>query len=409
MTRRVISELPVNARAAAIRPSATLAVASRAGDLRAAGKEVLDFSAGEPDFPPPPPVGEAVAAMVATRPIHYAPVAGLPELRDVVAAELSEYHGQRFTRAEVMVNCGAKHSLAGLFLVTLEPGDEVIVVSPYWVSYPEMVKLAGGAPRIVAATIDNGWRVTPEALAAALGPRTRYVVLNSPSNPTGAGYREADLQALFEVIEARAPQAWILCDDIYRKLVYDGYEHVSAFRALAGRSEQVIVVDGVSKSHAMTGYRIGFLVAPAPIIAAVSRVQGQMTSGAATPSQVGALAALRDPRCAEAAAAMQTAFARRRALSLAALAAIPGLRVHPPEGAFYVFVDVRDYLVGGEGPADDVALATWLLERKLVATVPGTAFGAPGHLRISYATSDEALREGFSRIAEALAELPRGA
>ena len=337
--------------------------------------------------------------------MHYAPVAGLPELRDAAAAELSEYHGRRFDRSEVMVNCGAKHSLANLFLVTLEPGDEVVIIAPYWVSYPEMVSLAGGVTRVVSAAVEDGWRVRPEALAAALGPKTRYVVVNSPSNPTGAGYSAADLLALYEVIEACAPQAWIICDDIYRKLVYDGFEHASAFRTLAGRSEQIILVDGVSKSHAMTGYRIGFLAAPPPVIAAASRVQGQMTSGAATPSQIAAIAALTDPACGAAIADMRDAFARRRALILDGLATIPRIRVHPPEGAFYVFIDVGELLGEGRGLADDIALATHLLERTLVATVPGSAFGAPGHLRISYATSDEALSEGLSRIHDALAEI----
>jgi aspartate aminotransferase len=405
MTTRQTSELKPNRRAEAIQPSATLAVSARAGELRAAGKQVLNFSAGEPDFQPPAPVAAAVRELVDSSPVHYAPVAGLPALRDAAAAELSEYHGRAFSRADVMVNCGAKHSLANLFLVTLEPGDEVVILAPYWVSYPEMVRLGDGVPRVVEATLDDGWRVRPEALAAALGPKTRYVVINSPSNPTGAGYSAADLQALYDIIEAKAPQAWLVCDDIYRKLVYGDFTHASAFRALAGRTEQIILVDGVSKSHAMTGYRIGFLVAPPAIVAAASRIQGQMTSGAATPSQRAALAALRDPACVGAVESMREAFARRRELILGALATIPGVRVHPPEGAFYVFADVSRFTGEGRAHADDVALATWLLETALVATVPGSPFGAPGHLRISYATSDEALKDGLSRIRSALASL----
>ncbi len=403
MIDRARSELTINRRAAAIRPSATLAVSARAGELRAAGKEVLNFSAGEPNFQPPPAVAAAVRELVQSSPIHYAPVAGLPELRELAVAELREVHGHDFSRSELMVSCGAKHSLANLFLVTLEPGDEVVILAPYWVSYPEMVRLGGGESRVVEASVEHGWRVQPEALEAVLGPKTRFVVINSPCNPTGAGYSAADLQALYDVIEARAPQAWLVCDDIYRKLVYGDFTHASAFRALAGRSDRIILVDGVSKSYAMTGYRIGFLVAPPQIIGAACRVQGQMTSGAATPSQYAAIAALSDPGREQAIAGMRGVFERRRALSLDALATIPGVRVHPPEGAFYVFADVGAFIGEGRELVDDVALATFLLETKLVATVPGSAFGAPGHLRISYATSDEALRDGFSRIRAALA------
>ncbi len=403
MNDRVSSELTINGLATAIRPSATLAVSGRAGELRAEGKSVLNLAAGQPDFQPPLPVAQAVSQLVGSSPIHYAPVPGLPALRDAAARELSEYHAHPFSREQVMVNCGAKHSLANLFLVTLNAGDEVVVIAPYWVSYPEMSRLGGGVPRVASATVEDGWRVKPAALAEVLGPKTRYVVINSPSNPTGAGYTAADLSALYDVIEAKAPQAWLVCDDIYRKLVYGGFEHASAFRALAGRTEQIILIDGVSKSHAMTGYRIGFLAAPKHVVAAASRVQGQMTSGASTPAQHAAIAALRDPACATAVEAMREAFARRRALILAGLAEIPGVRVSPPEGAFYVFVDVNAFIGEGSAVADDVALATHLLENKLVATVPGSAFGAPGFLRISYAASDALITEGLSRIGEALA------
>lgn len=407
MIERVSSDLTVNRLATAIQPSATLAVSGRAGELRAAGKSVLNLAAGQPDFRPPTPVAEAVSKLVSSSPIHYAPVAGLPELRDAAASELREYHGHPFARDQVMVNCGAKHSLANLFLVTLDPGDEVVVIAPYWVSYPDMIRLGGGVPRVASAKVEDGWRVKPEALASVLGPKTRYVIINSPSNPTGAGYSAADLSALYDVIEAKAPQAWLVCDDIYRKLVYEGFEHASAFRALAGRTEQIILIDGVSKSHAMTGYRIGFLAAPKHVIAAASRVQGQMTSGASTPAQHAAIAALCDPGCDQAVAAMREAFARRRALILSGLAEISGVRVSPPEGAFYVFADVNAFIGEGSSIADDVALATHLLENKLVATVPGSAFGAPGFLRISYAASDDLITEGLSRIREALVGLRR--
>jgi aspartate aminotransferase len=396
----------ISKRALAIKPSATLAVSARAGELRAAGKKVLNFSAGEPDFKPPRAVRDAVAELSREQPVRYAPVPGTPALRDAVAATLGAFHGRRFERNDVIVSCGAKHSLANLFLATLDPGDEVVIPAPYWVSYPDMVGLAEGKPVIVSSTRAQGWRVSPDALEAGLGPRTRFVVLNSPSNPTGAGYRVQDIRALGEVLVARAPQAWIILDDIYRQLTYDGYEAVSAYRALEGITDQIVIVDGVSKTYAMTGWRIGFTAAPASVVAAMGRIQSQTTSGAATPAQHAALVALTDPSVAKDVEEMRAAFARRRALMLDGLAAAPGVEVSPPDGAFYVFADISAHCGPQAKHASDIALATWLLEEKLVATVPGTEFGAPGHLRLSYATSDDEIVEGCARIREALSSLP---
>lgn len=400
---------PISTRAARIKPSATLAVSSRAGELRAEGKHVLNFSAGEPDFSPPRAVGEAVAQAAKAGPIHYAPVPGTPALRDAVAKTLSAVHGRSFARAEILVSCGAKHSLANLFLAMCNPGDEVVIPQPYWVSYPDMAGLADALPVFVPTTRAEGWRMRPEGLEAALSPRTRLIVLNSPSNPTGAGYREAELRALGEVITARAPQAFILCDDIYRDLVYDGFTHVSAMRALGEElGQRVIVVDGVSKTFAMTGYRIGYFAGPKELVAAASSIQSQTTSGAATLSMHAALVALTDPSVPAEVEAMKQAFTRRRRLVLDGLAQIPGAETLPPDGAFYVFVDVSRHCGPTARHADDIELAKWLLEEKLVATVPGTPFGAPGHLRMSYATDDATLTEGLSRIADAFGSLPTG-
>ena len=402
----VSQALAISKRAAAIKPSATLAVSGRAAELRAAGKQVLNFSAGEPDFKPPTAVRSAVAAMSEREAMHYTAVPGTPQLRDAVAHELGQVHGRSFERGEILISCGAKHSLANLFLATLDPGDEVVIPAPYWVSYPDMVGLAEGESVIVPSTREAGWRMTPEALEAALGPRTRFVILNSPSNPTGAGYRAEDLRALGEVMVRKAPAAYLVVDDIYRQLVYGDYVHASAFKAWDGLSEQIIVVDGVSKTYAMTGHRIGFLAGPKNVISAASSIQSQTTSGPATLSQHAALVALTDPSVKEDVAAMHEAFTRRRRLMLDGLADAPGLEVLPPDGAFYVFVDVSRHVGQGARHADDVELATWLLEEKLVGTVPGTPFGAPGHLRLSYATSDEIIREGCERIAAALSSLP---
>jgi aspartate aminotransferase len=402
----VTLDLSTNARAGMLSVSPTLAISARAGELRAQGKAVLNFSAGEPDFHPPAAVTEALVRHLQTRPVHYTPVAGMPELRDAAAADLARYHGRPVGRAEVLVSCGAKQSLANLFMVTLDPGDEVVIPAPYWVSYVDMVKLGDGVPVIAATQRGHGWRLQPDELAAALTPRTRYVVLGNPTNPTGAGYTAAQMRALAEVMAAKAPRCWLLVDDIYRRLVYDGFVHSSAFTALQGVTDQIVVVDGVSKSFAMTGYRIGFLLAPTRVVAAASKLQGHMTSGPATVSQVAALAALTDPRCEDDVQRMHAAFTRRRAFMLEGLRALPGVDTFAPDGAFYLYADVSRHLGPGTGFADDLAFATWLLEQKLVATVPGTAFGTPGFLRISYATDDDSLRAGLARVQEAVAGLP---
>lgn len=401
-----VSDVPISTRAQRIQPSATLAVSGRAGQLRAEGKQVLNFAAGEPDFSPPKAVCDAMVARSTSGPVGYAPVPGTPKLRAAVAAELSEVHGRKFDPAEILVSCGAKHSLANLFLAACEGGDEVVIAAPYWVSYPDMIGLAEATTVVVTTTAETGLRMTPELLEPVLSSRTKMIVINSPCNPTGVGYTAEHLRALGEVIAKKAPQAWIVVDDIYRKLVYDGYTHASAFRALEGLTDKIIVVDGVSKTYAMTGFRIGFLAGPKALISAASSIQSQTTSGAATMSQDAALVALTDPSVAEDTAAMHEAFTRRRTIMLEGLSAAPGVSVIRPDGAFYAFANVQAHCGEGTAYADDIALATWLLEEKLVASVPGTPFGAPGHLRLSYATDDDTIREGVARIADALSSLP---
>ncbi len=399
------SELPspaINPRAAGVHPSVTLSISAKATALAAQGERVLDFSAGQPDFLPPKAVAEELSMRLAERSVGYAPVPGTPALRALVARLQGEHHGRKFSSGNVLVSCGAKHSLATLFLVTLQAGDEVVFAAPYWVSYPEMVRLAGGTPRIVTTTHAGGFKLTPAQLEATLGPRTRYVLLNSPSNPTGVGYTREELRALGEVVVRRAPEAWLVVDDIYRTLVYDGFEATSAFRALEGLSERIIVIDGVSKSHAMTGYRIGFLIAPSPLIDAAKAFQGQVTSGASTPAQWAAEVALDESRCGEDVAAMRVAFARRRRIMIDGLSSVRGFDFIPPDGAFYVFPDVTEHL--GDEHADDIELCSWLLDEHLVACVPGSAFGAPGHIRLSFATDDQMIREGIARLQAAFGE-----
>jgi aspartate aminotransferase len=348
-------------------------------------------------------VREATAAFVREQPIHYTAVAGMASLREAVASELSAYHGTPITASRVLISNGAKQSIVNYLLATIDPGDQVVIPTPAWVSYPDMVRLAEGEPVLVPTSPDHGWRLQPDALARAIGPRTKLLMLNSPCNPTGACYREQDLRALGEVLAEHAPQAFVLADDIYRMLSYPPRRHASLVRALAGISDRVVLVDGVSKTYAMTGYRIGFLVAPEPVTAAATRIQGQTTSGAATPSQHAALVALTDPTVPADVQTMYEAFARRRDTMLAALAPVAELRIVPPEGAFYTWIDVTRVL--GGAVADDVALASWLLERHGVATVDGTSFGGPGHIRLSYATDDASVAAGCAKLCEAFAEL----
>jgi aspartate aminotransferase len=396
--------LAINALARSIKPSATLVISARATELEAAGRRIFNFSAGQPDFAPPAAITRAVTRQLIDAPIGYSPVPGFSELRDAVAAELSEFHGVPFARNQVVVSCGAKHSLANLFLVTLAHGDEVVFGAPYWVSYPEMVGLAGGIARIIDCPRAQNYKITPAQLRAAVGPATKYLLLNSPSNPTGVAYSAAELRALAEVLAERAPQAWILSDDLYRKLKFGAEPQASTIRAckgIPGIENQIVLVDGVSKSHAMTGWRIGFLIAPEPVAKAVTAIQGQMTSGPSTPAQWAALAAVTDPEANADVVRMCEEFAQRRDVMLAGLQ-IPGVELVAPDGAFYVFADFSALCGEGQRFADDLALASYLLEDKGLATVPGSAFGAPGHLRLSFACGREEIEQGTALLRQAL-------
>jgi aspartate aminotransferase len=399
--------LHVNASTRAIQPSATLVISARAGELAATGRTIYKFATGQPDFPPPVTVTDAVTKRLQGAQVGYTPVPGLPELRDAIAAELSRFHGRSFARRQIIVSNGAKHTLINILMATLEQGDEVIVPAPYWVSYPEMVRLAGGTPVMVSCPRTDDFKLTPDRLAGALGPATKFVVINSPSNPTGMAYSEAELRALGEVIAARAPQAWILTDDIYRQLCYSKVEIASAFRAMAGIpgiEEQIIPIDGVSKTYAMTGWRIGYLAAPIEIADGINALQGQMTSGASTPAQWAALVALTDPRVPAEVDAMVERFAERK-LAMCEGVRASGLEFVEPDGAFYVFPEVASLLGADRRFADDLALAKWLLEDHGVATVPGSAFGAPGHLRLSFATALDEIRAGMQVFGAAVASL----
>jgi aspartate aminotransferase len=397
--------LKTAARLDPIKPSITLAVTAKAGQLKAAGVDVVSFGAGEPDFDTPDHIKEAARAGLDRGVGKYTEVGGIAPLRAAVAAELGRAHGTSIAPEHVLVSCGAKHSLYNLFMALLDPGDEVIVPAPYWVSYPDMVMLAGGTPVVVATRAEDDFAMTPEALRAAVTPRTRAIVLNTPSNPTGACYSAPQIAALAEVVLEH--NLLVVSDDIYRSLVYAGARYASIAAVGPELAARTILVDGVSKTYAMTGWRIGYAAGPAPIIKAMSKIQGQSTSNATHVAQVAALAALTGPQdCVE---TMRRAFDERRQVMVELLRAIPGVSCREPKGAFYAFPDVSAFTgratASGQVIADDVALCDWLLEAAKVAVVPGSGFGAPGHVRLSYACSMQDIREGVRRMHEALVSL----
>ena len=393
----------ISERVRRIAPSLTLAVTQRAMQLAAEGVDVIGFGAGEPDFDTPDHIKRAASEAIARGASKYTHVAGIPTLRRAVADELNRVHGTRHDESTVIVSCGAKHALYNLFLSLLDDGDEVVIPTPCWVSYPEMVAMAGGAPVLLPTRADEGYRIDERALAERVHARTRAVVLCSPSNPTGAIYDAATLEGVARVVRERGgPETFVITDDIYRNLVYRG-RWCSLAEIAPDLRSRIILVDGVSKSYAMTGWRIGYCAGPRELVAAMSTLQGQSTTNATAVAQHAALAALTGPQ--ECVATMCAEFDRRRQVIAARLRAMPGVTLPEPEGAFYAFPDLAPFVGPGRRFADDLALADHLLERARIAVVPGSAFHGPGHLRLSYATSMENIEEGMRRMATALAEL----
>jgi aspartate aminotransferase len=385
-----------------IKPSITLAVTAKAAKLKADGIDVISFGAGEPDFDTPDHIKHA-AATALEKPKgnvgKYTDVAGIAPLRAAIADELARVHKTKIDPANVLVSTGAKHSLYNLFMALLDDGDEVIIPAPYWVSYPDMVMLAGGKPVIVPTLAEDDFAMTAAQLRAAVTPRTRALVLNNPSNPTGAVYTPAQIAALAEVVVEK--NLLVVSDDIYRQLVYGDAVYASIAAVSPELAARTILVDGVSKTYAMTGWRIGYMAGPAPIIKAASKIQGQSTSNPSHVAQLATLAALTGPQdCVE---VMRKAFDERRKAIVELLRAIPGVTCREPKGAFYAFPDLSAYV--GKKHADDVALCDWLVEGAKVAVVPGSGFGAPGHVRLSYACSMENIKEGVRRLHEALVSL----
>ena len=384
-------------------PSATLAMSQKSSELKAQGVDVINLSVGEPDFFTPDHIKEAAKKAIDDNFSFYSPVPGYLSLRKAICAKLKRENGIDFAPEQIIVSNGAKQSLCNCILATINPGDEVVIPTPAWVSYVEMVKLAGGENVLVPASHEQDFKITPQQLAAAITPRTRMIILCSPSNPTGSVYSREELRALADVLSEH-PDVIVLADEIYEHINYTGeFNSISQFPEIRDR---VVIVNGVSKAYAMTGWRIGYIAAPLWVAKACNKLQGQYTSGASSIAQKAAEAAYTGPQdCVE---DMRKAFERRRNLIVSLLKEIPGVKLNDPQGAFYVFPEVSAYI--GTRYGDKIIessgdLALYLLDEAHVATVDGAAFCAPGYIRLSYATSDDNIREAVKRIAAALANL----
>jgi aspartate aminotransferase len=386
----------------AVKPSPTLAVTAKANEMKAKGVDVVGFGAGEPDFDTPVIIKDAAKKALDQGFTKYTPTAGILPLREAIAARIEAEHKLKYAPSQVLVSCGGKHALFNLFQALLDPGDEVVIFTPYWVSYADMVRVAGGVPVLVETTMDTGFDPTPEQIRRAFTARTRAVIVNSPSNPTGAMLSRRTLQTVIECVKGK--DVLVVSDDIYDHLVYRGkFENVLDLDpSLQG---QVALVNGASKTYAMTGWRIGWTAGPQPLIAAMQKLQDNSTSNPNSIAQKGTLAALTTPAVEAEVEKMRQEFDVRRKHIVARLNAIPGLRCFDPGGAFYAFPEVKG-LLGKKAPGaseplgTDLKLIDLLLEKHLVAAVPGSAFGAPGYIRVSFATSMQQIDKGCDRITE---------
>lgn len=393
----------VSNRLAALAPSQTLAMSQKSNELKAQGVDVINLSVGEPDFTTPEHIKEAAKKAIDDNFSFYSPVPGYLDLRKAICGKLQRENGLEFTPEQIVVSNGAKQSICNAVLSLVNPGDEVIIPAPYWVSYVEMVKLAEGTNVIVPAGIEQNFKITPEQLEAAITPRTKLLILCSPSNPTGSVYSREELRGLADVL-LRHPEILVIADEIYEHINYVGaHQSIAQFEELRDR---VVIINGVSKGYAMTGWRIGFIAAPLWIAKACNKLQGQYTSGPSSIAQKASVAAFNgDQTCVE---VMRSAFERRRDLVVKLAKEIPGFGVNEPEGAFYLFPEVSAYFGKSDGNRrieNSSDLAMYILEVGHVATVAGDAFGAPEYLRFSYATFDANLVEALRRIKEVLARL----
>jgi aspartate aminotransferase len=382
-----------------VKPSATIAVTQKARELKAAGRDVIGLGAGEPDFDTPQNIKDAAIDAIRRGETKYPPVAGIAPLREAIAQKFSRENGLDYKPAQTIVGTGGKQILYNAFVATLNPGDEVIVPAPYWVSYPEMVALNGGTPVFVETRLEDGFKVRPEALEAAITPKTKWVLLNSPSNPSGAAYSRDEIKALTDVL-LRHSHVWILTDDMYEHLVFGGFEFTTPAQVEPALYDRTLTMNGVSKAYCMTGWRIGYAAGPVELIKAMEMIQGQQTSGACTIAQFAALEALSGPQ--DFLPGFREAFERRRDLVVSMLNQARGLNCPSPEGAFYVYPSCAG-AIGLKSPSgktleSDVDFVSELLEQEGVAVVQGSAFGLGPNFRISYAAADSTLEEACSRI-----------
>lgn len=389
--------LRLSTRTQLLKPSPTLSITAKANALKAEGVDVISFAAGEPDFNTPEPIQEAAIAAIRAGFTKYTPSSGTKDLKEAIAAKLERENGLKYSPDQIVASCGAKHSVYNTMQVLVDPGDEVILIAPYWMTYADQIRLAGGVPVVIHTTGDANFVPTYDQLREAISPKTKAIILNTPSNPTGAALPRETLKEIAAL--ALRHDFWIVADEIYERLIYGGIEHTSIATLGKDVYERTITINGVSKSYAMTGWRIGFAAAPLAVAKAMSNLQDQVTSNPTSFAQKGAVAAYAMP--AESVEAMRAEFEARRDLVVRLLREIPGLKVPEPKGAFYVFPDVSHYL--GDGIASDPDLASYLLEKANVATVPGSVFEGVGHLRMSYAASRNDIERGVARIAEALA------
>lgn len=391
-------------RIAELEESPTLAITAKAKELRARGYDIIGFGAGEPDFDTPQNIKDAAVRAIEAGLTKYTPVGGIPELKDAIRGKFKNDNGLDYAPDEVIVSCGGKHALFNLFQVILNPGDEVIIPAPYWVSFPAMVKLAGGVPRIAPAGEATEFKLTPEGLSEHITPRTKALIINSPSNPTGAAYSTEELEAIAGV--ALKAGLSVVSDEIYERLVYDG-EGATSIASLSKEMKQnTVVFNGVSKTYAMTGWRIGYAAGPKEIIKAMTRLQSQSTSNPASISQWAALEALTGPQ--DSVEAMRREFSKRRKILVDGLNSIKGVNCLMPHGAFYAFPNISAYLgrtFKEHTVKDSIDLAAYLLEEAEVAVVPGSAFGNGDHMRLSYACGEEDITTGLERMGKALAKL----
>jgi len=396
--------MKLSERTKGIKPSITLALAAKAAAMRAQGIGVINFAAGEPDFDTPDRIKEAAVQALKKGMTKYTEVRGIQPLREIIAEKYQRDEGLKYDKDEVLVSCGGKHSLYNVFQAILNDGDEVLIPAPYWVSYRDMALLAGAVPRIVETKRENGYRITPKELQAALGPRVRVFILNSPNNPTGSAYSRDELEALARVLESH--ECLIISDDVYEKIVYDGFRFQNIVGINGKLRERTVIINSLSKTYAMTGWRIGYALGPAPLISTAAKIQSQSTSNPTSFAQAAAVEALKGPQ--DEVGEMVREFQRRRNTIVERLNAMEGVECLNPEGAFYVFPSIRS-LLGRKGKKGKIKSASdltdILLEEAQVVAVPGEDFGSVDHIRISYATSFEDIERGCDRIEAALKRL----